>query len=70
MLTTLTNLDYLLITVGIFSFYNGWRRGFILGFTSILGVGLGIWIANTALQIGYGAATGIDTKREIGRAHV
>ncbi len=34
-----------------------------MGFTSILGVGLGILIANTALQVGYGASTGIDTKR-------
>ena len=34
-----------------------------MGFTSILGVGLGILVANTALQVGYGASTGIDTKR-------
>lgn len=63
MLNSLTNLDYILIIFGIFSFYSGWRRGFIMGFTSILGVGLGILIANTALQVGYGASTGIDTKR-------
>lgn len=63
MLNSLTNLDYILIIFGIFSLYSGWRRGFIMGFTSILGVGLGILIANTALQVGYGASTGIDTKR-------
>ncbi|MFM1819369.1 MAG: hypothetical protein RIS61_967 [Actinomycetota bacterium] len=63
MLNSLTNLDYILIIFGIFSFYSGWRRGFIMGFTSILGVGLGILIANTALQVGYGASTGVDTKR-------
>ena len=63
MLNSLTNLDYILIILGIFSLYNGWSRGFIMGFTSILGVGLGILVANTALQVGYGASTGIDTKR-------
>lgn len=63
MLTSLTNLDYILIIAAIFSIYSGWRRGFIMGFTSILGVGLGILVANTALQVGYGASTGIDTKR-------
>lgn len=60
---SLTSLDFALIIVAVFSMRNGWRRGLILGVFSTLGLILGIWIANSALEVIYGASTGIDTKR-------
>lgn len=60
---SLTVLDYALIAGMLYSLYSGWRRGLILGATSILGVALGIWIANSTLDVAYGASNRIDGTR-------
>lgn len=58
-----TALDYALIAIGIYSVYVGWWRGLIKSAFAILGVGFGIWLSNSILEIYYGASSEIDTKR-------
>lgn len=59
----LTSLDFFLIALTAFSLYLGWKRGLLMEAFAIIGIALGIWIANSSLQYFYGAATTIDAKR-------
>jgi S1-C subfamily serine protease len=56
-------IDYALIALGIYGLFIGWRRGLIDSVFAILGVGLGIWLANTGLEFYYGASEEISSKR-------
>jgi S1-C subfamily serine protease len=58
-----TYLDYALIVFALISVYNGWRRGLILGIFSVAGLLLGIWIANSSLDVIYGASNEVNAKR-------
>lgn len=60
---TFTALDYALIAIAIYSIYVGWWRGLIKSAFAILGVGFGLWLSNSILEIYYGAASDIDSKR-------
>ncbi len=56
-------IDYALIALGFYGLFIGWRHGLINSVFSILGVGLGIWLANSSLEFYYGASTEVDSTR-------
>lgn len=58
-----SSLDFLLIAIALISLVVGWRRGLLVGVFAIVGIALGIWVANTALTYFYGAATTVDARR-------